>query len=101
MLQEIAIVDEDRYTADRGTGLSFLAGKPLTPREQEVWLLMAAGRSDAEVAERLALNCLTVRFHLSNVLVKLGAVSRPEAVVLAKQSHRAHNGRPGNGSARR
>jgi DNA-binding CsgD family transcriptional regulator len=101
MLEQVTIVDEDRYTAEQRIGLSFLAGKPLTPREKEVWLLMAAGRSDAEIAEWLALNCLTVRFHLSNVLLKLGAISRQEAVVLAQRSLKANGGRPGNGSPRR
>ena len=101
MLQEMTLVDEDIHHADRQSGLSFLASRPLTPREKEVWLLMAAGRSDAEIAKQLRLNCLTVRFHLSNVLLKLGAVSRQEAVVLAQRAHRTNGGRPGNGSARK
>ena len=101
MLQELTIVGEDSYGTDGRTGLSILASRPLTAREQEVWSLMAAGRSDAEIAERLALNCLTVRYHLSNVLTKLGHACREESVVLPSRSKRSPNGKPGNGSARR
>lgn len=87
MLQEMTLAREGIYIFDRPSGLSFLAGKPLSAREREIWLLMAGGCSDAEIAERLALNCLTVRFHLSNVLDKLGAASRQEAAALAVRSH--------------
>ena len=93
MLQ-ITFAQEYKRTPDRRTGPSVLADKDLTPREQEVWLLMAGGWSDAQIAERLALNCLTVRFHLSNVLAKLGAASRQEAAALARRSHFALDGRP-------
>ena len=86
MLQ-IAFAQEDIRAPDRRTGASVLTGKDLSPREQEVWLLMAGSWSDAEIAERLALNRLTVRFHLSNVLAKLGAASRQEAAALARRSH--------------
>jgi DNA-binding NarL/FixJ family response regulator len=46
---------------------------------------MATGDSDAEIAQRLGVNALTVRFHVSNLLVKLGLNERQEAVILAKQ----------------
>jgi DNA-binding NarL/FixJ family response regulator len=85
MLQ-ITFAQEDNCAPDRPTGLSVLAGKDLTSREQQVWLLMAGGCSDAEVAERLALNCLTVRVHLSNALAKLGADSPHEAEALAART---------------
>jgi len=94
MLREITFTQENNRTPDRWSGLSVLAGKDLTRREQEVWQLMAAGHNDAEIAERLALNPLTVRVHLSNVLDKLGAASRQEATALARRSHAAVDGKP-------
>jgi NarL family two-component system response regulator LiaR len=55
----------------------------LTPRELEVLAWMAHGLSNPEIAERLVLSPVTVKFHVSNILSKLGCASRTEAVVLA------------------
>lgn len=56
-----------------------------TERERDVLSLMVEGKSNAEIAEALVLSTATVKFHVSNVLSKLGAKSRTEAVVLALQ----------------
>ncbi|MCX8068054.1 MAG: response regulator transcription factor [Anaerolineae bacterium] len=57
----------------------------LTDREREVLRLMAEGLSNKEIALRLGLSERTAAFHVSNVLQKLGAASRTEAVVRAKE----------------
>ncbi len=57
----------------------------LTPRELEVLAWMAKGLSNPEIAERLVISPVTVKFHVGNVLSKLGCTSRTEAVVLAIQ----------------
>jgi DNA-binding NarL/FixJ family response regulator len=48
----------------------------LTPRETEVVRLVAAGRSNAEIAEELVLSVRTVERHLENVYGKIGAGGR-------------------------
>ncbi len=58
---------------------------PLTGRVQEVLRLMAEGLSNKEIAVRLGVSERTAAFHVSNVLQKLGAASRTEAVVRAKE----------------
>jgi DNA-binding NarL/FixJ family response regulator len=58
----------------------------LTPREGEILTLMAAGRSNAEIAAELVLGLETIKTHVGNVLAKLGARDRTQAVIAAYES---------------
>lgn len=55
----------------------------LTEREHEILSLMAQGATNNEISEQLVLSTSTVKFHVSNILSKLGASTRTEAVALA------------------
>jgi DNA-binding CsgD family transcriptional regulator len=59
------------------------AGVELTAREQEVLELVAAGRSNRQIAELLDITEKTASVHVSNILRKLGVASRGEAAAAA------------------
>jgi NarL family two-component system response regulator LiaR len=55
----------------------------LTEREKEILVLMVEGLPNISIADRLVVSQSTVKFHVSNILSKLGVTSRTEAVALA------------------
>ena len=58
-------------------------GVDLTEREQEILELMAQGLTNSAIARQLVISEATSRFHVSNILAKLGASNRTEAVRMA------------------
>jgi DNA-binding NarL/FixJ family response regulator len=56
---------------------------PLTAREREIAELVAAGRTNQEVAEQLVLSTRTVEAHLRNIYGKIGVRSRVELTRVA------------------
>lgn len=66
----------------------------LTQRERDVWVQVATGRSNSEIATALFLGEATVKTHLGNLFAKLQVRDRVQAVVLA---YEAGIVRPGEG----
>jgi DNA-binding NarL/FixJ family response regulator len=64
------------------TTLAEAAG--LSPREYDVLRLLALGKSNPEIADDLFIGRGTVRTHVSNILAKLGAKTRTEASMIAR-----------------
>jgi NarL family two-component system response regulator LiaR len=56
----------------------------ITPRELEVLQLIALGHSNQEIADQLFVSLNTIKTHISNVLAKLDAERRTQAIQKAK-----------------
>jgi DNA-binding NarL/FixJ family response regulator len=69
-----------------------LAFPELTEREREVLHLIAQGRNNAAIAERLSLSPKTVGNHISNIFSKLQVADRAEAIVRARDAGLGRNG---------
>lgn len=72
-------------TPDRPRPPVALSGD-LTPREQEVWRLMATGLDNAEVAGEMDISVSTVKNHITSVFAKLGVRDRAQAVIAAYET---------------
>jgi DNA-binding NarL/FixJ family response regulator len=72
--------------SSRGRGERPAGLDELTPREVEVFKLLARGMSNAEIAEDLIVSETTVKTHVARILMKLDVRDRVQAVVLAYES---------------
>lgn len=79
-----------RFFTDAQQGASRATFPELTPREREILELVARGRSNAQIAEQLALSRKTVRNHVSNVFAKLHVANRAAAIIKAREAGLTH-----------
>ena len=79
----LVLIVEDAHWADRSTRDLREDRLGLTAREFEVLRLVAAGRSNREIAAELFISAKTASVHVSNILGKLGVASRGEAAATA------------------
>jgi DNA-binding NarL/FixJ family response regulator len=61
---------------------------PLTEREEEVLVLVARGRTNAEIAAELFVGLSTVKSHVASLMTKLGARNRVEIAIWAYDTRR-------------
>jgi two-component system, NarL family, nitrate/nitrite response regulator NarL len=81
------IFDSVLSARERACGQSRGLLPELTPREREVLSRMAAGQSTAQMAWEMNVEISTIRTYVKNVLTKLGAHSRLQAVAVATRDH--------------
>ena len=62
--------------------------EPLSPREEEVLVTVARGRTNAEIADELFISLSTVKTHLASLMTKLGARNRVEIAMWAYETGR-------------
>ncbi|GAA1238082.1 helix-turn-helix transcriptional regulator [Prauserella halophila] len=80
------IRDELRAAGDRAEEAVPSSAEGLTPQQERIARLVADGRTNREVAERLAISRRTVEHHLRNIFVRLGVRSRVELVAAVSGS---------------
>jgi two-component system response regulator DevR len=68
-----------------GSQPSGAASSDITPREREILCLLARGLSNVAIGQRLYISAATVKFHVGNLMQKLGARRRAEAVYAASK----------------
>jgi NarL family two-component system response regulator LiaR len=85
------LVEHYRSTQETPTGMRPVKS-PLTAREWEVVDLLVEGASTDQIADTLVLSIETVRSHVKNILRKLDARSRAEAVAVAQKMRGAGGG---------
>ena len=59
----------------------------LTDRELEVLVLVAGGQTMGQIAQELFISQSTVKFHITNILAKLGVETRSEALIVAAKNN--------------
>jgi DNA-binding NarL/FixJ family response regulator len=79
-LGQLTIGDTGDVTALGGPGGDPSLVDALTPREVEVLRLLARGQTNFEIARTLVVREGTIKYHVKNILRKLGATSRADAV---------------------
>lgn len=80
-----AVGEEPDFTAFQRAAPKAGGRHDLTVREREVLQLLAAGRSDGEIAEVLFISKKTASVHVANIKGKLGANSRIETAMIAQR----------------
>jgi LuxR family maltose regulon positive regulatory protein len=58
---------------------------PLSEQERRVLNLIVAGKSNQEIADELVISVGTAKWHVHNILQKLGVKNRPQAIARARQ----------------
>ena len=81
------ISDGNSYLDPRVTSHVLAPRQRLTKREREVIRLVAEGKTNKQIADKLRITERTVKFHMTSLFNKLGAENRAQAVTIASERH--------------
>ena len=81
------ISEGNSYLDPRVTSHVLAPRQRLTKREREVIRLVAEGKTNKQIADKLRITERTVKFHMTSLFNKLGAENRAQAVAIAGERH--------------
>ncbi|MNI92898.1 Transcriptional regulatory protein LiaR [compost metagenome] len=81
LVSQVASKMMNRFRSD--ARIEAPAHAELTDREMEVLKLLAQGKSNQDIADQLIIGIKTVKFHVTNILAKLGVEDRTQAAIYA------------------
>ena len=90
--EQVNVRPQTSISGEPGTSASSMAN-PLTPRETEVVIHIASGKTNRQIAQRLHLSLSTVKRHLERILSKLEVSDRTQAAVKAVELGLVPHGR--------
>jgi DNA-binding NarL/FixJ family response regulator len=79
------LIEPEWITANGKIAIDEDASVKLTPRQQEILVLLSHGQSNKEISLRLGLAEITVKMHVSAVFRTLKVVNRTQAVMAARR----------------
>ncbi|MBZ0283822.1 MAG: response regulator transcription factor [Anaerolineae bacterium] len=82
-----SVIDSNLMQKVLQPNLSLQTNTGLSPRELEIIKLISRGMSYNQVANSLTISLSTVKFHIGNILAKLGVETRNEAIVVAAKNN--------------
>ncbi len=85
IIEAVRMVAKGKKVLDTGAADNGEFVGLVTARERDMLRMIGAGMRNNDIAEALGLSSKTVEFHISNLLQKLGARSRTEAILKAQQ----------------
>jgi DNA-binding NarL/FixJ family response regulator len=80
VLEGLSVRDADSAAATGAISIDPIEHEPLTPRELEVYELLAKGLSNRDIGGVLGISAHTAKYHVAQILAKVGAATRAEAV---------------------
>jgi DNA-binding CsgD family transcriptional regulator len=85
----LAFDDIVEYASDIVANEEFYKQYNISPREQEVLLLLLQGKSNNEIGETLYVSRNTIKTHIRNIYAKLGVNNRYELIYMLKQANQS------------
>ena len=80
-INETELVTSVNYVKSRCKNTIINDKIALSPKEMEIWILLAEGMINKEIADQLCISPNTVKNHLQNIYIKLDVQNRSEAII--------------------
>jgi two-component system LytT family response regulator len=80
-INETELITSFNYVKTKCKNIIINGNTTLSPKEKEIWALLADGLINKEIADQLNVKLSTVKNHLQNIYIKLHVQNRSEAII--------------------